>query len=104
MAPQLSRIVVFGDSVTWGQELLESEKFSTLVNVELAGGGEVDDSSAFRSCHWYRSKPGRPTVPQEVPRPYPTILQQVTNFTDAPDTVDLLIINGGINDLDIRYI
>src|SRR5262249_51213331 len=43
-------------------------------------------------------------VPQEVPRPYPTILQQVTNFTDAPDTVDLIIINGGINDLDIRYI
>jgi len=38
----------------------------------------------------------------EVPTAFPTILQQCEA---APDTsVNLVILNGGINDIDIRYI
>jgi hypothetical protein len=43
-------------------------------------------------------------VDGEVPVSYPTILQQCDSFTDSPDTVDFLILNGGINDVDIRTI
>src|SRR5262249_46607965 len=48
--------------------------------------------------------PDVPPQPGEVPHPYPTILQQVNGFSDAPETVDLVLITGGINDVDVRFI
>jgi lysophospholipase L1-like esterase len=98
-------ILVLGDSVTWGQGLLEGQKMHALVRdemaahkgptrcLQLAHSGAiigVDSGAAAVSCDG------------EVPTSFPTILQQCDA---APDTdVDLVILNGGINDIDIRYI
>ncbi len=98
-------VLVLGDSVTWGQGLLEAQKMHTLVRdeiearrgptrcVQLAHSGAVigvDSGVAAAGCD------------SEVPTSFPTILQQCDA---APDTaVDLVVLNGGINDIDIRYI
>jgi lysophospholipase L1-like esterase len=105
MRAQLSKMIVFGDSVTWGQGLLDSEKFSTLVNAELAGGNAqctmVAHSGAVIGMGL---DPDVQAAPGEVPRAYPSILQQVRNFSDPSGDFDLVIINGGINDLDVTFI
>lgn len=98
-------VLVLGDSVTWGQGLLEGQKMHAYVCDELAAqhgpvrcllqahSGAiigVDSTAEVLTCDG------------EVPTSFPTIIQQVDN---APDTdVDLVILNGGINDIDIRYI
>ncbi|HEX9366295.1 MAG TPA: SGNH/GDSL hydrolase family protein [Vicinamibacterales bacterium] len=98
-------ILVLGDSVTWGQGLLEPQKMHALVRdgvaahkgptrcLQMAHSGAVigvDAGFAAATCDG------------EVPTSFPTILQQCDA---APDTdVDLVILNGGINDIDIRYI
>ena len=40
----------------------------------------------------------------EIPTNYPTILQQVADFSDQPETVDLILVNGGINDVNVRRV
>jgi lysophospholipase L1-like esterase len=98
-------ILVLGDSVTWGQGLLEAQKIHALVRdaiaarrgptrcLQLAHSGAVigvDSGVATATCDG------------EVPTSFPTVLQQCDA---APDTdVDLVILNGGINDIDIRYV
>lgn len=101
------RMVVFGDSVNWGQGLAESDKFYSLVAQGLAerDGGPLPEikvlahSAAIIGAHVTTNQGA---LDPEVPTPYPTIMQQVNGFTDAPETVDLVLLNGGINDVDIR--
>jgi hypothetical protein len=40
----------------------------------------------------------------EVPISWPTIAQQAATFVDHPESIDLLLLNGGINNIDIRVI
>jgi len=40
----------------------------------------------------------------EVPVPQPTILQQVAGYDGDPDAVGIILLNGGINDFDVRFI
>ncbi len=103
MAP-VSRIVVLGDSVTWGQGLLPQHKFASLVGQALGCAAPptfIAHSGAVIGV-------GRNSVPGaqsgEIPDSYPTILAQVAAFTDNPNTVDLVMIDGGINDVDVRTI
>jgi len=98
-------MLVLGDSVTWGQGLLDGQKMHDIVRdkiaqthgpvraLQLAHSGAVigvDSGAASAACDG------------EVPTSFPTILQQCAA---APETdVNLVILNGGINDIDIRYI
>lgn len=103
MADQLYLLTV-GDSVTWGQGLRPSQKMSTLVQEEfkpkmktralmLAHSGAIIGVGATFN---------QPECDAEVPKGYPTILQQIDR---APDQdVSLLLLNGGINDINIRVI
>ncbi len=108
------RLLVLGDSVAWGQGLQESEKFYSLVETKirqvegsigvykqvLAHSGAVigfDDNDIEDTMAML-------ALDGEVPTSYPTILQQCDTFTDAPDTVDLVLLNGGINDTNVRRI
>jgi beta-glucosidase/6-phospho-beta-glucosidase/beta-galactosidase/lysophospholipase L1-like esterase len=108
------RMLVFGDSVLWGQGLQENQKIHTLVasmirtregNIGVyadnlahsgatigIGDDDVEDTQREASLNG------------EVPTSYPTILQQVADFTDSPETVDLVLVNGGINDVNVRRI
>ncbi|HTG13850.1 MAG TPA: hypothetical protein VK747_01135 [Blastocatellia bacterium] len=40
----------------------------------------------------------------EVPTSYPTVMRQSESFADSPESVDLVLLNGGLNDIDFRMI
>lgn len=104
------RIAVFGDSVPWGQGLLEQDKYRTLVAEGLAArpGSAPQEPPAVLAHSGATIGVGVNTnegsLDGEVPTAYPTIIQQVAAFNDAPESVDLVLLNGGINDVDIRDI
>ena len=111
------RIVVFGDSVLWGQGLEEDKKIHELVKVgiqkrlpaakvvitSMAHSGAVigfnDVGVEDTKTHPRLSNAGEPN---EVNWSYPTILQQVASFDNHPGTVDLVLVDGGINDVNVR--
>ena len=102
------RIAVIGDSVPWGQGLLNAQKMHRLIGDALAAGAVfpattlVAHSGATIGVGAIQQ---RPPVDGEVPRAHPTILQQLADYpADAAADTDLVIINGGINDVDIRFI
>jgi hypothetical protein len=47
---------------------------------------------------------GREVIDGEVPRGAPTIMQQLSGFVGDPADVPVVLVNGGINDVDIRNI
>ena len=95
------RMLVVGDSVMWGQGLAENHKTSKLVQSWLAGqlgtrvarvvhahsGAQVRD----------RSEAG-PVFAGEIPSPLPTVGAQMESV-DRPVSVDLVLLNGCINDM-----
>ena len=96
-------VVVFGDSVTWGQGLLDTHKLGTLVASGLSPAGElVVDMRAHSGA-----VVGAPdlvelaAVDGEVPVGLPSIFEQVESFQPSHPPA-LVIVNGGINDVDIR--
>lgn len=104
MAP-LSRIVVLGDSVCWGQGLLPAHKFSTLVANALGTAATQVQTLAHSGAIIGVSRTNLPGAPNgEIPDSYPTILDQCAVFSDQPNTVDLVLVDGGINDVDVRNI
>jgi lysophospholipase L1-like esterase len=100
-----------GDSVVWGQGLREEDKFSTWVvqwlnefhpdlhafkNVKAHSGaiiGSADDDAEG------------PGWNGEVPHSFPSIHRQVAAYDDSdPQDVDLIVVNGGLNDVNCRTI
>ncbi|UVI27440.1 SGNH/GDSL hydrolase family protein [Paenibacillus spongiae] len=102
-------MLVIGDSIQWGQGLLEQEKFHSLVAsaVQVREGGigfyktVLAHSGAIIGAGVTDI---HPSLPGEVPTKFPTVLQQVDLFTDLPDHVDLVLVDGGMNDIDIRNV
>jgi lysophospholipase L1-like esterase len=101
-------MVVFGDSIAWGQGLREDLKFHSLVEKHLGGNGVIGvyktvkaHSGAVIGVGDNRSE--RP-VNGEVPTSYPTVLQQVDAYDGNPALVDLVILDGGINDIGVEAI
>lgn len=100
-------LVVLGDSVMWGQGLLDTHKSATLVAAGLgprnpgiqpailAHSGAVIGRSA--TC-------ATKTFPGEIPESCPSILQQIAAYPGDPQIVPVVLLNGGINDIDIRTI
>lgn len=105
----LYRMLILGDSIAWGQGLLEQNKYHTLVAQHLPlGPGNLPPEKTVLAHSGATIGVGVQTVEPaangEVPTAYPTILEQVTQFNDSPESVDLILMNGGINDVDIRDI
>jgi beta-glucosidase/6-phospho-beta-glucosidase/beta-galactosidase/lysophospholipase L1-like esterase len=103
------RMVVIGDSVAWGQGLQEHEKYHTLVQETLAAKeASIGISKTVLAHSGANIGVGDPTslpaIPGEVPTSYPTIMQQCASFTDSPETVDLVLVNGGLNDINVRTV
>jgi lysophospholipase L1-like esterase len=98
-------MVVLGDSVTWGQGLPAPRKMHQLVAGHFSPSPAIDavlaHSGAVIGICGRRT---RPPVHGEVPTAYPSVLQQCDAFVDDPAGIDLVIVNGGINDVDIRFI
>lgn len=101
------RMVVLGDSVPWGQGLNPPEKFYSLVQAALTGS---NDSGSCTVLAHSGATIGvgvttiGPEIDGEVPTSYPTVMQQCESFADSPESVDLVIVNGGLNDIDFRMI
>lgn len=98
-------MLVLGDSVTWGQGLLEHEKMHAIVREAIsARRGAVRSLLLAHSgaIIGAGSEGSAPPADGEVPTSFPTILQQCDA---APETdVDLVLLNGGINDIDARFL
>lgn len=92
-------ILTFGDSVTWGQGLLDEHKFDRIYAGPLllprsAHSGAIIGASTDTS--------GQKEYP-EIPVPYPSLWQQIAAVTDWTD-VDVVVVNGGINDVSLTRI
>lgn len=100
-------LAVFGDSVPWGQGLRDEHKAATLVAnglgtkfpgiqpVMLAHSGAVIGRAASCSSQGF---------PGEMPESCPSILQQIAAYSGDVESVPVVILDGGINDIDIRTI
>ena len=105
-------LLVLGDSIAWGQGLREEHKAWYLVKswLESNGGREVRERVEAHSGAVIGSvgdSAGNPVPPQngEVNRGLPSVNDQIDNalrsYTD-PAAVDLVLVDGCINDLDAR--
>ncbi|HEX3085379.1 MAG TPA: SGNH/GDSL hydrolase family protein [Pyrinomonadaceae bacterium] len=109
-------LLVLGDSISWGQGLRDEHKASYLVKnwLEQQTGREVRQTieahsgaviGPSESSSDIVSRDAALTLDGELSRAYPTINDQVDYAVKAfgnPARVDLVIVNGCINDLDFR--
>ncbi len=102
-------LLVLGDSVPWGQGLKEPEKHHSLVldwirrfHPDLSLSKEVMAHSG--AVIGMNAPRGLPFVDGEVPNDFPSILDQVFRFTSDPAQIDLVLVNGGINDVGVDKI
>jgi hypothetical protein len=91
----------FGDSVPWGQGHLLPQKYAKQVAEHLglqlrmaAHSGATIGIDA--DC------PG--STDGEVPYSCPTVVQQLSNYGSDPNAADVVLVNGGINDVSVRNI
>ena len=110
-------MLVLGDSVVWGQGLSEKNKFYTRVKneieSELGGGRKVRQLVEAHSGAVIAPKKPKscPTAPGEVPMGTPTLFSQVDTalskyaaFGVNANDVDLVLLNGCINDVGFPVI
>lgn len=105
------RMLVFGDSVMWGGGLPEDLKYYSLALAYVTTKMEnVGVHKIIKAHHGAKIGRGDNTTKSEmngeISSRYPTILQQVDSLSSMPDAqeVDMIIINGGANDLPITKV
>jgi lysophospholipase L1-like esterase len=104
-------MLVVGDSLMWGQGLQESEKFYSLVKVAIQERNPGVTVRAIVRAHsgatigWNKGGTAE-RLDGEIPTSYPTIQQQVEEFTGPPEAkaIDLVLVDGGINDVKVDRI
>lgn len=101
------RIVAMGDSIIWGQGLLPNEKFVTLVQQALVpkypGGVTLESLAHSGAVIGATGSSGTPQV-GEVPASRLSIIEQCDGYANSPDSVDLVLMDGGINDVGVASI
>ena len=108
-------IVALGDSVMWGQGLARGYKFADEVRrqVDLDLGPRpapepyiFAHSGATLRGHVADKENLNPRPPQELPLGYPSIPKQLELSKDSldPNEVGLVLLNGGINDVEALHI
>ena len=97
----MADLVVFGDSVPWGQGLLPQDKFAHQIAAALrlrlrmrahSGARIVTDEDAAQ------------TAPPEVPHPNPSVMQQIVRYRGDTAKARVVLINGGVNDLKVSNV
>lgn len=105
------RMIIIGDSVIWGQGLLESNKTYSLVADFLRAEGtdlnliinNLAHSGAIMGSEAQRTE--RNNKYGEVPYDFPTIFGQLDiSKENLEASTDLIILNGGINDVGFTSI
>lgn len=101
------RIVNLGDSVPWGQGLLEDEKYDVMIRNALLPsfpGGVTLERFAHSGAVIGAGPVTGGAANGEVPISRPTIIEQCDSFHNSRETVDLVLVNGGINDIGVATI
>jgi lysophospholipase L1-like esterase len=103
------QIAFLGDSVVWGQGLTDDHKFSTQTTAWINQYHPTENAYKTVMAHsgaviGVGATVGKPALDGEVPSAYPSIIEQCDQVPGDPEDVDLVIVNGGINDIGIQYI
>src|ERR1051325_9082990 len=96
-----TNVVVYGDSVTWGQGHTDGHKFESQVASAL---GATVKMMAHSGATIGRGDTQTGSCGPESPNHYPTILQQLAGASDDPDRAAVVIVDGGINDIGVSTI
>jgi len=98
----MKSLVVIGDSIVWGQGLTYEHKTASILARNLGlemhmlahSGAKIGIRDSYTV-----------TMPSaEVPCFFPTILQQLQEFNGDPASVQWVLMNGGINDVEIQRV
>lgn len=98
----MSTLLVIGDSVVWGQGLAEEHKTAAIVARHL--GATVHMLAHAGAKIGIRDSYSVNMPSGEIPCFFPTILQQVRSFTGDAAAVKYVLMNGGINDVEIQRV
>src|ERR1051326_4141714 len=99
----MSTLLVIGDSVVWGQGLAEEHKTATIIARHL--GAELKMLAHAGAKIGIRDSYSVTMPSGEIPCFFPTILQQLQSVDDAlAKTADWVLMNGGINDVEIQRV
>ncbi len=108
------RIAVIGDSVMWGEGLHDLQKVSTKVHYYLQNnlGGRAVRLQQLAHCgavivSWdlqQEAAAAAAGMNGELPRMLPSITYQAAHQVEDPAGIDLVLMNGGINDVGVRHI
>jgi hypothetical protein len=97
-------IVVIGDSIAWGAGLTKYEKYSYLVAKWIAeqSGRPVNVKVLAHTGATLKKKTDDPIIQYpDIPSSNPTLFEQVDKISN-PDNVDLVLVSGGANDVDLK--
>lgn len=100
-------LAIIGDSVMWGQGLLPSRKLCGRLPLLLATTHPGLTAKLYAhsgAVIGVDAPPGVADPSGEVPVADPTILAQAAQLAGHADPVTAVILNGGINDVNIRVI
>jgi lysophospholipase L1-like esterase len=98
----MSTLLVMGDSVVWGQGLVEEHKTASILARHL--GAEMQMLAHAGAKIGIRDSYTVTMPSGEVPCFFPTILQQLDGFTGDPTAVKWVLMNGGINDVEVQRV
>lgn len=110
-------MLAFGDSIMWGQGLTEDQKFATLVKnwvtANMLGRAVTFENFAHSGARIMPDsvQDGMPPFTGEVPAKFPSVHKQLYRAKDSlaarnvlPSEIDLVLLNGGINDIGVTSI
>lgn len=98
----MSTLLVIGDSVVWGQGLAEQHKTATILarhlRADLRMLAHAGAKIGIRDSYTVTMPSG------EIPCFFPTIFQQLHSVQDSLDDINWVLMNGGINDVEIQRV
>jgi hypothetical protein len=98
----MKNLLVIGDSVVWGQGLAYEHKTASILAKHL--GAEIKMLAHSGAKIGIRDSYTVTMPSAEVPCFFPTILQQLQEFNSDPASVQWVLMNGGINDVEIQRV
>jgi hypothetical protein len=98
----MDTLLVIGDSVVWGQGLAYEHKTASILARHLGAGVQMMAHSGAKIGIRDSYTVTMPSA--EVPCFFPTILQQLQSFTGDPARVKWVLMNGGINDVEVQRV
>jgi hypothetical protein len=98
----MDTLFVMGDSVVWGQGLAPEHKTAGILARNL--DAEIQMMAHSGAKIGIRDSYTVTMPSREVPCFFPTILQQLQSFTGDPARVKWVLMNGGINDVEVQRV